>query len=293
MIVGLMGLGEVGTQYGIGMVCNGATVKGYDIRFNNPDYMCLFDRCRDGGVTFAKNAQELIEDCDIIMANTSSHVAVDTAKMAKPFLKPGQIYIDGNSAIPTVKREIEDMLKGTCYVVDGCTMNSPPQLGVKCPVTVSGSMAQKTADMLNSVGMNVTCIGDQIGQASALKCIRSIFTKSLSSAFIECMCMAHKYEISDAMFNSIVEYLEDPPADTLSTIITTQVILAKRQAEEVESVSLLEIDEGMDNTMAAAAAKKLFFYDSLGMREIFNNRVAPNMHAVLDELLKVYPQKKD
>lgn len=292
MIIGLLGLGEVGTAYGLGMVREGATIKGYDIRFENTNVMPLFDRCKDGGISLSKTPQELIEGCDLIMANTTSHASVSTAEMAKPFLKPGQIYIDGNSAIPTVKHEIDALLKGCCEFVDGCTMNNPTQLGTKCPVVVSGPMAQKAADILNSYGMNTICLGDQIGQASALKCIRSIFTKSFASSFMECMLMAHKYGISGPMLDSIVDYLEkDPPRETLETIIVTQVLHAKRQAQEVESVSLLELDEGMDNTMAAAAAKKLYYNASLGMREKFHDRVAPNTKVVLDEMLKVYLKK--
>lgn len=292
MIVGLMGLGEVGTQYGLGMVQCGATVKGFDIRFNNPNDLPLFDRCKDGGIILVKDVQELVEGCDIIMANTTSHAAMGTAEMVKPYMTPDQIYIDGNSAIPAVKHEIDQFLKGTCHFVDGVTMNNPTQLGAKCPVVVSGPMAQKATDVMNSFGMNLICIGDSVGQASALKCVRSIFTKSLISALTESMCMAHKYGISEALFDSIVDYLEkDPPRDTLSTILMTQVLHAKRQAQEVESISLMESDEGMDNTMAAAAAKKLYFIASLGMREKFNDRVAPSVNAVLDELLKVYPKE--
>lgn len=292
MIIGLLGLGEVGTAYGLGMVREGATIKGYDIRFENLKDMPLFDRCKEGGISLAKTPRELIEGCDLIMANTTSHASVSTAEMAKPFLKPGQIYIDGNSAIPTVKHEIDALLKGCCEFVDGCTMNNPTQLGTKCPVVVSGPMAQKAADILNGYGMNTICLGDKIGQASALKCIRSIFTKSFSSSFMECMLMAHKYGISGPMLDSIVDYLEkDPPRETLETIIVTQVLHAYRQAQEVESVSLLEESEGMDNTMAAAAAKKLYFDASLGMREKFHDKVAPNTQVVLDEMLKVYQKK--
>ena len=293
MVIGLLGLGEVGTAYGLGMVRNGATIKGYDIRFENPKDMPLFDRCKAGGITLAKTPQECIEGCDLIMANTTSHVAVRTAEMAKPFLKPGQIYIDGNSAIPTVKREIAALLDGCCDFVDGVTMNNPTQLGLKCPVTVSGPMAAKATEILAGYGMTMVNIGDQIGQASALKCIRSVFTKSCISSFMECMIMAHKYGISDPMFESIVSYLtDDPPRETLETIAVTHVLHAWRQGEEVESVSVFEKEEGIDNTMAAAAAKKLYYNGSLGMREKFNDRVAPNMKAVLDEMLKAYLQKK-
>lgn len=294
MVIGLLGLGEVGTAYGLGMVRNGAIVKGYDIRFENPNDMPLFDRCKEGGITLAKTPQECIEGCDLIMANTTSHVSVRTAEMAKPFLKPGQIYIDGNSAIPTVKHEIAALLEGCCEFVDGCTMNNPTQLGLKCPVVVSGPMAKKATEILASYGMTMVNIGDKVGQASALKCIRSVFTKSFISAFMECMLMAHKYGISEPMFESIVDYLtDDPPRETLETIAVTHVLHAYRQGEEVESVSIFEKEEGIDNTMAAAAAKKLYYNGSLGMREKFNDRVAPNMKVVLDEMLKAYLEKKD
>lgn len=288
MTVAFIGLGEVGGNYSRGMVQHGGTVKGYDLKFHDPDGKERFQHCADAGVGLVAGPQELIEGSDIIIAVTSSHQAMETAEMYRPYLKPEQIYVELNSATPKVKKEVQRFLEGCCVFVDGATMNSPTQWGVKTPVVMSGPQAKSVVEALNAVGMNITLLGNEIGQAAAYKVIRSIFAKSVEASLMESMCMARKYGIADEVFHSMAALFEGDVQAFLAMMIRTNMIHAKRRAEEVEAVGLMEQEDGMNNIMAMAAAQKLFWLAGKEMKEKFNGKVAQDMYVALDTLLEVY-----
>ena len=92
MVIAFIGLGEVGSTYSSGLARNGATVKGYDIKFDTEgkENFVNYQKCLDAGVQLVDSPKELIEGSDIIIAVTSCSQAMETAAMYKPFLKKEQ-----------------------------------------------------------------------------------------------------------------------------------------------------------------------------------------------------------
>ena len=101
--------------------------------------------------------------------------------MYKPFLKKEQLYCEWNSTVPDLVRKVEAFLGDNCTFVDCCTLCSPSMFGVATPCCSCGPAGEQTANELNAYGMKIRYMGDSIGQASAFKVIRSIFTKSLEA----------------------------------------------------------------------------------------------------------------
>jgi len=288
MIVSFIGLGEVGSTYSTGLAKNGVKVKGYDLKFHDPVEKDKFIPYGEAGVELVKGPKELIEGSDIIMAVTSCTQAIETAEMYKPYLKKGQIYIEMNSAIPAIKDKVKALLEPVCEFVDGATLCSPSQFGVATPIVMSGPLAKEASDKLNASGMNIKYLGDEIGQASAYKVIRSIFTKSLESCLIETLHAARKYGIAEQIFESVVEFLAGEPTDqTLALMVRTNVLHAKRRGDEIGEIAEMLKEDGLDNSMASAATKKLYWLASLGMKEKFNGKKADNMYDVIDALLEI------
>ena len=181
MVIAFIGLGEVGSTYSSGLARNGATVKGYDIKFDTEgkENFVNYQKCLDAGVQLVDSPKELIEGSDIIIAVTSCSQAMETAAMYKPFLKKEQRYCEWNSTVPDLVRKVEAFLGDNCTFVDCCTLCSPSMFGVATPCCSCGPAGEQTANELNAYGMKIRYMGDSIGQASAFKVIRSIFTKSL------------------------------------------------------------------------------------------------------------------
>jgi 3-hydroxyisobutyrate dehydrogenase-like beta-hydroxyacid dehydrogenase len=288
MIIGIIGLGEVGSRYAAGITKDGADTKGYDLLLGKPVFQEKESRCRDAGVKLANSPDEIIEGCDLILAITTCAQAIETVEMYKSFLKKGQIYIDFNSAIPSIKVKVKSIVEATgAAFCDACSMNSPLRHGHHNQVVISGKLAKKVADILNSYNMNIKVLGEEIGQASAYKVIRSIFTKGSEALLIESLSVARRLGIMDEVFESLVDFLSDDTAGRLSALVRTDVIHAKRRAEEVGAVSEMLKEMNMDNTMSSAAYKKLLWSADIGLKEKFNSNVPENLSEVIDAFLEI------
>lgn len=286
MVIAFIGLGEVGSAYSSGLARNGATVKGYDLKFDT-EGLEQFKPCAEAGVQLVSGPKELIEGSDIIIAVTSCAQAMETAEMYKPYMNKSQRYCELNSAVPELEAEVERFLGDSCTFVDGSTLCSPSMYGVATPVTMSGPMGEQTAKDLNSYGMNIRYLGDKNGQASAFKVIRSIFTKGLESVLVECMTAARYYGVGDDIFDSIVTFLTDEPTDkTLAMMVQTNVLHAKRRGDEICEIAEMLKNAGLDNTMSAAATKKLYWLAEMGLRDEFGGKKASTMFEAVDAMLK-------
>lgn len=286
MIIGFIGLGEVGSRYSSGLALQGLTVKGYDLKFGEADFQEKEERCKNAGVLLSEGTGALIDGCDLILAVTTCSQAIETAEGAAPFLKKGQIYIDFNSAIPSVKRSIQRIIEKTgADFCDACSVNSPLRYGLKNHVVISGIHAKEIAEMLNSYQMNIQVLGTEVGQASAFKVIRSIYMKGTEALLLECLCASRRLGIMEQTFSSIVDSMNGDIAGFLSLLVRTDVVHAKRRAEEIGAVSDMLSEMNMDNTMSSATTKKLIWSENLRLKEKFNSSIPSNMNEVIDAIL--------
>ena len=287
MIISFIGLGEVGSAFSQELAKAGAVVRGYDLRYLDPLEKDKFIPCAEAGVKLVDSPQVLVEGSDIIIAVTSCAHAVATAAMCKPFLQPKQRYIELNSTVPEIVNQVRTLLGEGCNLIDGATLLSPSQFGIATPVVMSGEYAKQTIDELNSFGMKIRYLGNQVGQASAYKVIRSIFTKGLEAVLVESMTAARKYGLEDEIFQTIVDFVsgEDINA-TLALMIRTNVIHAKRRGDEISEVVSMLKKAGLENTMSEAATQKLYWLASLGLKEKFNGEKATSMYEAIDAMLE-------
>lgn len=288
MVIGIIGLGDVGSRYASGITKEGAITKGYDLLFGVTAFKEKEDRCRDAGVNLVCGTQELIEGSDLILAITTCAQAIETAEGAAPFLKKGQIYIDFNSAVPTIKFQLQKIIesKGVDFC-DACTMESPIKAWHKTPVVISGPRAKEVSEILNSYNMNLRYLGDKIGQASALKILRSIFTKGLEALLIESLSSSYAYGVMDDVFESINTMLKEPTEILFSRMIRTNVVHSKRRAEEIGAIADMLKEVNMDNTMSVAAYKKLMWSADSGIKEQFRSQIPENLYDAIDAFSKL------
>ena len=170
--------------------------------------------------------------------------------------------------MPDLVRKVEAFLGDNCTFVDCCTLCSPSMFGVATPCCSCGPAGEQTANELNAYGMKIRYMGDSIGQASAFKVIRSIFTKSLEATLVESLACARYYGVEEDIFKSIVEFLTDEPTDeTLAMMVRTNMIHSKRRGDEICEIAEMEKEAGLENTMAEAATKKLYWLADLGLKE--------------------------
>lgn len=281
--IAVIGLGEVGSHYARGLAKGGARVSGYSRSLNTKREK--YAELEQDGVELCSTLEEAISGSTLVLAVTTSRTALDTARSALPYLQPRQIYIECNSAVPAVKEQIYELLRDCAEVVDGTTMASVNQLAHKTPVNLSGKRAAEVSDMLNFFGMNTRCIGDKVGQASAIKVLRSIFMKGFEAVLVESMQAARSFGVDKQVFDSILEFFDTKPLpDIMHMLIATDAIHSQRRAEEMTSIVKMLAERDIESTMSQASEKKLFWVSSLGMEKHFGGLVPADIDPVLDIL---------
>lgn len=284
--ISFIGLGSVGMYYSEGLIANGASVKGYDIMVGNPRFEERVAKCREIGIDVVENMEALLSDADIILVATAPAVAFATAESAKPYLKEGQVYVELNSAVPAVKRQIEKSLAEVgVSVVDGTTMSSVDMMKYKALINFAGPKAKEVVAVLQGYKMNAHYFGEVVGEACAFKVVRSIFMKGYEAVLMECAEAAYHYGVMDNVLESIAQFFDPKPAaEQFTMFINTDAVFAKRRGEEVGAVAQMLADDGINNTMAAAAAQKLGWIADLGLSEHYNNNVPADQTDVIMQL---------
>lgn len=283
--IAVIGLGEVGSHYAVGLAAGGAHVCGYSRSINDPSKLERYKPLAQTGVELCSSVDRAICGSALILAVTTSHTALETAQSALPFLASDQIYIELNSAVPSVKQQIAELLSSAADVVDGTTMASVNQLGHKTPVNLSGGRAAEAAELLNIFGMNTFCIGSTVGQASAIKVLRSVFMKGFEAVLVECMQASRRYGVDKQVFDSIIGFFGTKPLpDIMHMLIATDAIHSHRRAEEMTAIIKMLSENDIECTMSKASEEKLNWVSSLGMAEYFSGIVPSDIDPVLDIL---------
>ena len=275
MVIGFLGLGEVGSRYSSGIRRNGATVLGFDLKFGEEEFKEKEDRCREYGVELVPDCKTLVERSDIILCPTTVAQTVETAESAAPYLCPGKIYVDFNSAIPDTKLEAEKIVRATgAEFCDACTLNSPVNTWEKNAIIMAGPKAPEVIEVLNGYGMKIEYVGEEIGKAAKLKTIRSIFSKGLEALIIEALVTATHFGVYDEVYSSMVKMVDKESfADLSSRIVRGDVLHSKRRADEVGSVVTMLQNAGMDCTMSKAVTAKIRWSNSTPIRADFGARM--------------------
>lgn len=278
MVIGFIGLGDVGSRFSSGITREGAATLGFDKKYGLERFREKEERCKENGVRFAASAQELVSGSDIILVATSCAEALETADEILPFLRKGQHYVELNSAIPSIKREIQDKVEERgAHFVDGGILDTPLNGWHKIPVALSGECAGAVADALNAYGMNMRNVGPKVGQASGLKVLRSIFTKGIEALLLETFVSAYHYDVLDEVYGSIQEMLtREPICPMLERMVTTDAVHASRRAKEVGAVADMLRGDHMDATMSQAAFEKLTASAASGQKEHFDAKEPEN-----------------
>lgn len=136
-------------------------------------------------------------------------------------------------------------------------MTSVPPYGMAVPMLLGGSHAEKLADQLRPLGLNVTPVSKKIGVASATKMSRSIMIKGLEALVIESYSTARKFGVEEAMIATLEETFPSIDWQKQGAYFFSRVVQhGKRRAEEMRESANTVKEAGFSPMMAAAIAEK-------------------------------------
>jgi 3-hydroxyisobutyrate dehydrogenase-like beta-hydroxyacid dehydrogenase len=243
--VALLGLGEAGSRLATDLVAAGVEVSGYD---PDPD--------RDvPSISRAPDPAAAATGCDVVLSVNAAKAALDAAAAVLPALREKTIYADMNTTSPELKRELAALVSGVrATFVDVALLGPIPERGLRAPVLASGVGARAFADIFGSLGMPVTVISEEAGDAAALKLVRSVFMKGLVAATVESMQAAEAVGHGEWLEHEIEAMIGRP---FLERALEGSRKHAARRVDEMEAARDLLLELGVEPRVATTAAAQL------------------------------------
>jgi len=241
--VAMIGMGEAGSAIAIDLVEAGASVRGWDPVATSP-----------AEVEHAGDAAAAAAGADLVLSANSAAAALDAAGSVIPALNDGQVFADLNTTAPGLKRELAEMIAPTgALFADVALIGPVPGNGLSTAALVSGSGAERFAGLLGPLGMPVTIVGADAGEAAARKLARSVFAKGLAAAIGESLAVAGELGFEEWLYADLERTLEDADGALLRRLIKGSRLHAARRVDEMAAaVEMLE-GAGVEPRIASAS----------------------------------------
>lgn len=287
--IGFIGFGEAAFNIAKGLAGEGLTgIRAYDKFWNvAPQAELVQQRAKEAQVELAPSLQELIEAAEIVISSVSANLVVPLAKESSPYLRPGQIYVDLNSAGPDTKVAANEIIAPKALFVDVAVMGTVPGNGHKVPMLASGAGAPLFVEKMKAYGMNLVLLEGPAGKSSASKMFRSIFMKGFVTLMLEAVVAGHKYGIEDDVLDSIEETLTAGDFRTIvNGMLARGVIHSERREHEMDEVIATLKSLKVDSTMSEATKAKLRWCTDQRFREHFKGVPPKDFHEIFAVLGK-------
>lgn len=259
----LVGFGEAGqafAQPGVGAF-DIATEK-VETR---PQKIVEFERA---DVRWSATPAGALAQADLVLCLVTADQALAAAQRCAPLLKAGALWLDMNSVAPGTKRAAADVIEaaGGRYV-DVAVMAPVLPARLSVPLLVAGPHAEGAAEALRAYGFTkVSVAGPKVGDASAIKMIRSVMVKGLEALTAECVLAAERAGVRDAVLASLdASWKEQGWAERVDYNLDRMLAHGVRRAAEMEEVAKTLSDLGVDPAMTRGTTQRQRDLGSLQM----------------------------
>jgi 3-hydroxyisobutyrate dehydrogenase-like beta-hydroxyacid dehydrogenase len=258
MRVGFIGFGEAARAFQASLQRAGVVrFATYDILFGSegpsgPTAVAA----RAAGVATAPSNRALAQQSDWVFSAVTASSSLSAAEETAPHLSASHVFIDINSVSPERKRQAERLVtrNGALYL-DMAVMAPVHPAGHRTPVLVAGSPSAEVSEALLRYDFCFEHVGAEVGQATAIKMVRSLFVKGLESLTVELLLAARRSGCWDRVLHSLSTSYPGLdwgrfPSYQLERVTRHGI---RRAAEMRESAATLE-ELGMSGALARAVA---------------------------------------
>ena len=247
--IGLIGFGEVSqTIYN--------TLKKYDdiklATAMNKRSTKTINNIKNSKIVVVEDIKTLSQKSDILISAVTPKSALNVAQEVAPYLNG--VYMDVNTISPLTIQKILKFMPNDKYVdvalIGKISDNSSYFI-------VSG---ENTNDILslNRYGLKIKKIGNDIGQASQLKMLRSNYTKGVSALLYETFKTAYQLGIDDELLEILARTEGQIFTRKINSRICNSYNYSKRKYEELMELNLfLEKTNPQDMIMNTAILELL------------------------------------
>ncbi len=247
LAVGVLGLGEAGSQIAAGLAAAGARVRGFDPAQPAP-----------AGVGAAASDADACRGAALVISLVTAEEAEEALRMALPGLARSTVYADANTSAAGLKQRLAATAgEAGITFADVAIMAPVPGRGLSVPMLVSGPGAEATSAMLARCGSHAEVVAGPPGTAATRKLLRSVFYKGLAAAAIEALAAARAAGSEDWLREHLAAELAAADAATLARLEEGSLRHARRRVEEMAAASAMLGELGVPARIARASQQWL------------------------------------
>jgi 3-hydroxyisobutyrate dehydrogenase-like beta-hydroxyacid dehydrogenase len=278
-----IGFGEAGQAFAAGLKTAGVTtMAAWDVLFPEPAGAGLRAAGEQIGVRVGTSAADAIQGSDIVIAAVTAASSLAAAQQAKPHLNAQQFYLDINSVSPGRKQATDKHLVGAARYVDVAVMAPVHPARHQTPVLLAGPHAPAIESVMQELGMKPAIAGPEIGQAAAIKMVRSVMIKGMEALTAECFLAATRAGVTPQILASLGKSF--PTLDWNKIVAYNLERMANhgiRRAAEMEEVADTLRELGIDPHMANATVQRQRQMGKLGKGKDIQDAIAEGGDATL------------
>jgi 3-hydroxyisobutyrate dehydrogenase-like beta-hydroxyacid dehydrogenase len=285
----LLGFGEVGQTLATDLRERGArNLIAWDLKFadRNSD---LASRARALSIEVAEGPQQAANEASLVLSAVTAAQDVAAAESFAAHLGAQALFVDLNSASPSVKQQAQAVIEGgSGRYVEAVIMAPIAPKRIASPILLGGPHAHEFAVLAPSIGFSgVEVFSDKVGQASAAKMCRSVIIKGLEALLTESLVTARHYAVDEAVIESLENLLPGHDWRSMARYMISRSLLhGVRRAEEMREVANTVAESGLPAWMSSACAERQQWaaqFRDLAAQE--------SLEAMLDRLLGAAAEK--
>lgn len=240
------------------------------------------------GVTDLLSYAELVEQADLILSILVPAQAVKAAqRVAEATTQADVLYVDCNAVAPRTVKKIDRIIKNVGgNFLDASIIGPPPRFGESTRFYASGPNVGQLS-ILNQYGLEIRPLGQEIGQASAIKMCYAALTKGLTALCAELLTaaetlgvsadLAEEFELSQtALYQRMQKGLPSLPSKS------------RRWIGEMEEIAVTFADVGLTPNILAGAADIFRFISQTELANLSPEQpdAFPSMEKMITQLAR-------
>lgn len=285
--VAFIGFGEAGQALAEGLAGEGLRrFSAWDILFPEAERGArLREAAGRLGVRVASGCVDALAGADIVISAVTASSNLAAAEASAPGLAPAQFYLDINSVSPKRKREAARLVGDRARFVDVAVMAPVLPLRHRTPMLVAGPAAAELAPVLRRCGMSVEEAGREVGDAIAIKMVRSVMIKGLEALTQECFLAAQAGGVEDRIIASLTQTF--PTLDWAKIASYNLERMAShgiRRAAEMREVAQTLEEMGVEPLMTRGTIERQQRTGDAKLKEAFGGKVPEDRREILRAL---------
>ena len=267
--VSFIGFGEAGQAVASGLREAGIEqIAAWDILFPEPAGAALKAAGDKLGVRLAASAADAVAETDMVIAAVTAASSLEAAQSVAPHLKGNPWYLDINSVSPGRKQATAALLDGKARYLDVAVIAPIHPLKHKTPLLISGPQAEEAAPLLTEMEMKLSIVPGSIGQAAAIKMVRSVMIKGMEALALECFLAAQRAGLLEEVTASLKNNYPTLDFKKMASYnIERMASHGERRAAEMEESSVTLRELGLEPLMVDATVKRQREMGAIGKHE--------------------------